>query len=131
MSDDLRQRYLEYIDVLNERRFEDLRDFVADDLTYNDQPMTRSRYQRLLQEDVAAIPDLRFQVDLLVVEDSWVACRLDFDCTPEKTFLGFQPSGRRIRFAEHVFYRFSDGLIVAVTSLIDRAAIHEQTSAAR
>jgi SnoaL-like polyketide cyclase len=55
-----------------------------------------------------------------------VACRLVFDCTPQREFLGFIPDGRRLAFAEHVFYRFDGGRIAAVWSLIDRAAIAEQ-----
>jgi predicted ester cyclase len=57
-----------------------------------------------------------------------VACRLVFDCTPVREFLGFTPDGSRLRFAEHVFYDFRDGRIAAVTSMIDRAAIAAQLS---
>ena len=123
----LRQRYLAYIEVLNQRRFEDLVGFVADHLTYNDRPMMRGDYQDLLRHDVEVIPDLYFDVDLLVVEGDRVACRIRFDCTPERPFLGFPATGRRIQFVEHVFYRFRDDLIVEVNSLIDREAIREQT----
>jgi predicted ester cyclase len=55
-----------------------------------------------------------------------VACRLVFDCTPQREFLGFTADGRRVTFAEHVFYRFENDRIAAVWSLIDRAAIAEQ-----
>jgi predicted ester cyclase len=104
---------------------------VADELSYNDQPMTRLQYQRDRQDEADTIPDLRFNVALLAVEGDLVACKLDFDCTPVKTFLGFEPPGHRIQFTEHVFYRFSDELIVAVTSLLDLAAIQRQVSDAR
>ena len=126
MPGDLRQHYLDYLAVLNERRFDDLVDFVAVGLTYNGRAITRADYQQSRREEVLAIPDLRFDVGLLVVEDERVACRLEFDCTPEGTFLGFEPQGGRVRFAEHVFYRFADGLIVEVTSLVDREAIRLQ-----
>ena len=128
MTDRLRRHYLAYLDALNERRFDDLVDFVAPDLMYNAEPMTGQQYRRQRQAEAEAIPDLRFTVDLLVVEGDRVACRLDFECSPVKPFLGFPPPRRPIRFAEHVFYRFADGLIVAVTSLIDRAAIAAQVT---
>ena len=80
------------------------------------------------QAEVEAIPDLRFNIDPLAVEGNLVACKLGFDCTPAKTFLGFEPSGDRIQFTEHVFYRFSDERIVTVTSLLDLAAIQRQMS---
>lgn len=127
MPDSLRPRYLAYVDALNERRFADLGEHVAEELTYNGEPMTLAAYQDLLRGDVEAIPDLRYEVDLLVVDDAQVACRLVFDCTPVRRFLGLATPGRRVRFSEHVFYGYRDGRIVAVTSLIDREAIREQT----
>jgi predicted ester cyclase len=122
----LRRHYLGYIDALNERRFDDLGEFLADELTYNDQPTTRGQYQQDRRDEVDIIPDLRFNVGLLVVEDDVVACKLDFDCTPVKTFLGYEPSGDRIQFTEHVFYRFAGERIVEVISLLDLAAIRRQ-----
>lgn len=71
---------------------------------------------------LAALNERRF--------DDLVACRLYFDCTPAKRFLGFEPSGDRIRFSEHVFYRFAADRIVAVTSLLDVTAIGRQLSPA-
>ena len=126
MDSGLRQRYLAYLAVLNERRFVDLVDFVAESLTYNGSPQTREQYQDQRRREAALIPDLRFDVDLLVVEDDRVACVLRFDCTPQGGFLGLPVSGRRIRFDEHVFYRFGDGLITEVRSLIDREAVRRQ-----
>jgi predicted ester cyclase len=55
-----------------------------------------------------------------------VACRLWFTCTPTSTFFGHEPTGRPISFCEHVFYRFRDGRIAHVWSLIDREAIAAQ-----
>jgi predicted ester cyclase len=98
----------------------DLDQFVHDELTYNDKPMTRRQYRDMIARDVAASPDLVFDVGTLVVAGDQVACRLMFNCTPEHEFLGYAPSGKRIAFTEHVFYRFRDGRIANVQSLIDR-----------
>jgi predicted ester cyclase len=123
---DLRTHYLNYIAVLNERRFDDLRDFVADELVYNGEPMSVGQYRRLLESDVRSIPDLYFAVEQLVVEDGDVACRLRFDCTPVGRFKGFEADGSRIEFTEHVFYRFRDGYISQVWSLLDIEALQRQ-----
>ncbi len=72
------------------------------------------------------IPDLRFEIELLVVEPPHVASRLQFDVTPKGRFLGLAVNGRRIAFAENVFYEFRDGLIVDVRSVVDKAAIEAQ-----
>ncbi len=72
----LEKRYQVYLAALNERRFDDLVHFVPDELTCNDQPMTRRQYRDLIADDVAAIPDLVFDVGMLVVADDEVAWEL-------------------------------------------------------
>jgi steroid delta-isomerase-like uncharacterized protein len=123
---DLSTIYRRYLEALNERRFEDLDQFVHDQLTYNDSSFSREQYASMLEADVAAIPDLRYDVQLLVVSDDHVAARLWFDCTPRRTFLGIEPNGSRAAFAEHVFYRFREGRIEHVSSLLDTDAIRRQ-----
>jgi predicted ester cyclase len=123
---DLAARYRTYLDTLNERRLDDLVHHVADELTYNGEPMTRRQYQDLIAADLAAVPDLVYEAHLVVADGEHVACRLVFACTPQREFLGFTPNGRRLVFAEHVFYRFHEGRIAEVWSLIDRAAIAAQ-----
>jgi steroid delta-isomerase-like uncharacterized protein len=123
---DLETRYRAYLDALNERRLDDLVDFVRDELSYNGKTMTRRQYQDLIAADITAIPDLFFDAQIIVASGDRVACRLVFDCTPQQEFLGFSPNGERLSFAEHVFYHFRDGRIAAVSSLIDRAAIEAQ-----
>jgi predicted ester cyclase len=123
---DLETRYRAYLEALNGRRLDDLVHYVQDELSYNGETMTRRRYQDMIAADITAVPDLVFDARIVVVDGDEVACRLVFDCTPQHEFLGFSPSGRRVHFAEHVFYRFRDGRIAAVSSLIDRAAIAAQ-----
>jgi predicted ester cyclase len=125
---DLETRYRSYLDALNERRLEDLVDFVQDELSYNGKTMTRRQYQHLIAADIAAIPDLFYDAHIIVASGDQVACRLVFDCTPQHEFLGFSPNGERLQFAEHVFYHFREGRIAAVWSLIDRPAIEAQLS---
>jgi predicted ester cyclase len=125
---DLAARYRAYLDALNERRLDDLVDFVQDELSYNGQTMTRRQYQDLIAADIAAIPDLFYDAQIIVASGDQVACRLVFDCIPQHEFLGFSPNGERLSFAEHVFYHFRDGRIAAVSSLIDRPAIEAQLS---
>ena len=101
---------------------------MARDVTHNGRPLGLSGYRAMLEADVAAVPDLLFLADLIVVQENLVACRLNFQCTPRQQFLGFDPPGTPISFAEHVFYRFSDSKIVEVWSVIDTQAIAAQTA---
>ena len=126
----LEATYLAYLDALNDRRFDDLVDYVCDELTYNDESLTRRQYADMIAGDARAVPDLHFDAQLLVVAGDTVACRLWFTCTPTSTFFGCEPTGRPISFGEHVFYRFTGGRIAHVWSLIDRAAIAAQLTPA-
>ncbi|NIZ91560.1 ester cyclase [Kineococcus rubinsiae] len=122
----LERHYRDYLAALDDRRFEDLPAFVADELTYNEASLSAARYRALLEDDVRRIPDLSFDVQHLVVAGDHVAARLRFDCTPVETFHGFEPTGSRVVFTEHVFYRFRDDRIVQVWSLLDVAALQRQ-----
>ncbi|MEQ5834714.1 ester cyclase [Marinobacter sp. NFXS9] len=54
---------------------------------------------------------------------------LAYDCTPTERFLDLNVYGRRVSFAENVFYEFRDEKIVQVWSVIDKAAIEAQLRA--
>ncbi|WP_006247132.1 ester cyclase [Mycolicibacterium tusciae] len=118
--------YRRYLLCLNERRWDDLGEFVSDDVIHNGKSLGLSGYQAMLEADTAAIPDLLFAAELMVAQADVVACRLGFECTPQHRFLGFDPPGTPITFAEHVFYRFRDSKIVQVWSVIDTQAIAAQ-----
>ena len=126
MSEQLESTYRRYLNALNDRRFDELGDFVHDQLTYNGEQITREQYTAMLIEDVRVIPELRYDIDLLVVGDGHVASRISFDCRPRGEFLGISVDGRRVSFAEHVFYRLREGRIERVWSLLDRDAIRNQ-----
>ncbi len=127
---ELRIQYENYITCLNERQFDRLNYYVADRVVYNGLGYTIDDYRTMLIGDTASIPDLFFEIGLLVAENDCVAARLDFKCTPRREFLGFRPNGEQVSFSENVFYKFSRGKIVEVWSLIDRQAIERQLGTA-
>ena len=123
---DLSAVYRAYIDCLNHQDWGRLHLFVHDEVAHNGRPFGLRGYREMLEQDFAGIPDLRFEIRLLVSDPPHVASRLGFDCAPRGTFLGLPVNGRRLSFAENVFYRFRDGRIDAVWSVIDKAAIEAQ-----
>ena len=120
------QLYYDYIACLNRQDWPNLHRFVADDARHNGRPFGLAGYRAMLERDFEAIPDLRFNIELMVCEPPHVASRLRFDCRPKGLFLGLPVNGRRVNFAENVFYRFRDESIVEVWSVIDKAAIEAQ-----
>lgn len=128
MNSDLLLVYRDYLACLNERRWDDLGRLVADEVVYNGEGIGLRGYRAMLQADTDAIPDLEFTPDILLADDRVVSCRLFFQCTPQHAFLGFEPTGGRLSFAEHVFYAFDNRRIVEVWSVIDKETIREQLS---
>lgn len=118
--------YRDYIACLNAQDWPRLGRFVDDDAIHNANRLGLSGYQAMLEKDFRDIPDLRFHIELLVCEPPCVASRLQFDCTPVGSFLGLPINGKRIVFAENVFYEFQRGKIRQVWSVIDKAMIEAQ-----
>ena len=126
MTNDLASVYRGYIDCLNARDWFRLGDFVGEDVEYNGETVDLAGYRAMLERDYREIPDLRFNIELLVSQPPFVAARLNFDCTPTGRFLGIDIDGRRVSFTENVFYEFDRETICKVWSVIDKAAIERQ-----
>ncbi len=123
---ELSEVYRGYIACLNKQDWPILTSFVRDDVRYNGDQIGLTGYQAMLEGDFRAIPDLCFNIQLLVSEPPHIASRLRFDCTPAGMLFGLPVNGRRVRFSENVFYAFVDGRIESVWSIIDKAAIEAQ-----
>lgn len=118
--------YRDYIACLNRQDWPALGQFVHDGVAHNARPLGLAGYRAMLERDFREIPDLRFNIELLISEPPRIAARLTFDCTPVGTFLGLAVNGKRVSFFENVFYQFDDGKIRQVWSVIDKAAIEAQ-----
>ena len=123
---DLSDLYRDYIACLNRQDWQKLGAFVHDDVHYNGRRVGLPGYRAALEKDFADIPDLHFNVLLLVADAPYVASRLGFDCTPKGTFLGLEVNGQKVAFTENVFYKFRGRNIESVWSVIDKAAIEAQ-----
>jgi predicted ester cyclase len=118
--------YRGYIACLNAQDWPNLHRFVDNDARHNGRPFGLPGYRAMLERDFEEIPDLQFNIERLICEPPHVASRLRFDCRPKGLFLGLPVNGRRVTFAENVFYQFRDERIVEVWSVVDKAAIEAQ-----
>ncbi len=123
---DLTTLYRAYIDCLNQQDWSRLGDFVADDVFHNGRAFGLPGYRAMLEQDFRDIPDLHFNIALLVADKTHVASCLAFDCSPRGDFLGLPVNGKRVTFTENVFYEFRSAKIVQVWSIIDKATIEAQ-----
>jgi len=122
----LRRLYGAYIDCLNLQDWDRLHLYVAEDVRHNGRQLGLDGYRAMLVDDYRAIPDLSFNVALLACEAPIIASRLAFDCTPTGLLFGIAVNGRRVQFAENVFYEIGDGRIREVWSVIDKTALAAQ-----
>ncbi|MGH1368506.1 MAG: ester cyclase [Maritimibacter sp.] len=125
-NDEMKEVYRGYIACLNAQDWAQLDRFVAEEVTHNERPIGLAGYRAMLEADFKAIPDLRFNIDRLLCDPPMIASRLAFDCTPVGQLFGLEVNGKRVRFAENVFYELKGGKICAVWSVIDKASIADQ-----
>jgi predicted ester cyclase len=123
---DLSNIYREYIACLNNQDWLRLGQFVDNDVVHNGRRIGLSGYREMLRKDFHDIPDLHFRIEILVSDPPYVASRLSFHCTPKVDFLGLPASGKKISFAENVFYEFRSEKICDVRSIIDKMVIEAQ-----
>lgn len=111
---DLADIYRDYIACLNKQDWPNLGQFVHEEVHYNGERIGLSGYRKMLEGDFRAIPDLYFDIHLLISEPPRVASRLSFACTPKGILFGLHVNGKRVSFAENVFYEFRDERIEMV-----------------
>ncbi len=122
----LAEIYRSYIACLNRQDWNSLGNFVSDKAIHNGKVLGLSGYHQMLVNDFATIPDLSFNIQILGVDPPYVTSRLWFECAPKGQFMGLAINGHKISFAENVIYKFHDGKIIEVWSVIDKSAIEAQ-----
>lgn len=126
---DLSRNYHNYIDCINKQTMgENLSRFCHPTVWHNNRQLALSEYRHLMEDAQRAIPDIRFNVHSLIVDESAqrMAVRLEFTGVPALKWAGVKPSGKAVEFSEHVFYWLQDGKINRVLSLVDLATYREQ-----
>jgi predicted ester cyclase len=122
----LSEIYRNYIGCLNSQDWPRLGEFVDDGAQHNGHWIGVAGYREMLERDFDEIPDLYFNIQMLISDPPRIASRLRFDCTPKGKFLGLPVNGKRVTFTENVFYEFRGLKIEKVWSIIDKAAIEAQ-----
>jgi predicted ester cyclase len=101
--EDLLNFYRRYLKRCNEHRFDELGEFVADDV--NGPTEGLSRYIAGLRAVVEAFADCQWELQHLLVDGQWLAARLYGIGTHTGPFRGIAATGRVVRTQELVIYR--------------------------
>jgi predicted ester cyclase len=123
---DIRSFYLSYIDALNARAFEELNQFVADEIAFGRQTYPRDAVVGSLAAIVDAVPDFHWEVQEILVDGDRLAVRLLNSGTPVKEWNGLAPTGASFEVAEHAIYRVAEGRFVEMMNLHDSEEVARQ-----
>lgn len=105
-------QYERYLACCNEHRFDQLSEFVGEQVRGSGAADGLAAYIDRLEAVVAAFPDYRWELQALLTEQESIAARLIGQGTHTGPFEGIAPTGRRVTTQELVFYRFADGKII-------------------
>ncbi|WP_372660611.1 ester cyclase [Amycolatopsis kentuckyensis] len=126
---DLREFYLRYLEELNAHRFGGMAGFIADRTTLNGEPATRDDLIAVQKADVAAVPDLHWELRELLFDGDRLAARLVNTGTPVREWLGVAPTGASFEITEYAIYQVHNGRFVHMTALHDAGELHRQLTA--
>ena len=109
---DVAALYERYLARCNEHRFDELGEFVAEQVGGSGADSGLAAYIDRCKAVTAAFLDYRWELQQRVVEEDTVVARLIGRGTHTGPFCGIAPTGRSISTQELVMYRFAEGKIV-------------------
>jgi predicted ester cyclase len=121
--------YRRYNEACNAHRFDDLADFVHDELVVNGERISRAEYAEGLRAVVRAFPDYRWEIEHLLVDGDVVAAHFTDTGTHRGEWLDVPATGRRITTQEFAFYRWPGVRIAEVWVTADNVHVLDQLRA--
>lgn len=110
-NDELAAFYRRYNACCNAHAYDDLREFVSDDVAINGTDRGLDAYAEALRSVVRGFPDYQWELRRVVVDAPWVAAHLTDTGTHRGPFYGVEPTGRRVSIQEFAFYRVEDRIV--------------------
>lgn len=125
-AQELRDLYTAYIAALNAHDFDRMDQFVADEVAFGDQTLTRDEIIDILESITDAVPDFEWEIQRILVDGDRLSAHLIDTGTPTKEWNGAKPTGASFSVAELAIYRVVDGRFVEMFNIFDAAAVIQQ-----
>ncbi|MGY1808253.1 ester cyclase [Blastococcus sp. SYSU D00669] len=125
----LADTYRRYNAACNAHRFDELGEFVHEELVVNGERAALAPYAEGLRAVVRAFPDYRWEIEHLLVDGDVVAAHFTDTGTHRGEWLGVPATGRRVTAREFAFYRWAGGRIAEVWVTADDLGVLEQLRA--
>jgi steroid delta-isomerase-like uncharacterized protein len=127
---DTRDVGMRFYELVNERRWDDLLDLIADDYVGHGLGSEgREGVRQDIQGFASAFADLRFTVEDTVTEGDKVVVKSTMRGTHSDQFAGVPASGQPIEVGECDVFRVVDGKIAEAWTLCDSATLFMQIGA--
>ena len=123
---ELRDFYQRYLGLVNSYDFDRLDDYIHDTVNFNGTSITRDDLLFGFRGHIAAVPDLSWKIDELLVDGSKIAARIIITGTPVREWLGLSPTGATVTFAETAFYEVEEGRFRSIRNLMDMDSLRAQ-----
>jgi len=117
-----------YREAINERDSGTCERLLSEDFVHNGETRGRVGQRQAVDYFLAAFPDLRNEVELIIAEDDLVAAHQRWRGAHEGEFLGVAATGRQVEFTSTAVLRIRSGLIVQAWDEMDAAGLLEQLS---
>jgi steroid delta-isomerase-like uncharacterized protein len=99
---------------------------LSADFVHNGEPRGRAGQRQAVDYFLAAFPDLRNEIELILAEDDLVAAHQRWTGIHQGEFLGVAASGRAVEFTSTAVLRIRDGLIAQAWDEMDVAGLLQQ-----
>ena len=134
MSDESKDVVRRFIQLLNEKRLDDLAEVCDQDFVFRGSGGMGDvhgleAFTRTLQSFFDAFPDFEDTIEDLIAERDLVAGRFTARATHEGLFAGVSPTGTRVAFQGINMYRIRDGKIVEEWFQEDLLSLMQQLGA--
>lgn len=124
---DLVRRF--YREAIDERDSAACERLLSIDFVHNGEPRGRIGQRQAVEYFLAAFPDLRNEIEVILAEDDLVAAHQRWSGTHAGEFLGVEATGRPVAFTSTAVLRIRDGLIAQAWDEMDAAGLLRQLRA--
>ncbi|GAA0591518.1 SnoaL-like domain-containing protein [Kribbella sandramycini] len=118
--------YQRYLDLVSSYDFDRLDECIHDIVNFNGMSIARDDLIAGFRGNIAAVPDLSWKVEDLLIDGNRIAVRFTMAGTPVQEWLGLKPNGARVTFAEMAFYEVEEGRFKTIRSLMDMDSLRAQ-----
>jgi steroid delta-isomerase-like uncharacterized protein len=117
-----------YREAINERDSGVCERLLSEDFVHNGETRGRVGQRQTVDYFLAAFPDLRNEIELIIAEDDLVAAHQRWRGTHGGEFLGVEATGRQVEFTSTAVLKVRNGLIAQAWDEMDAAGLLKQLS---